>query len=46
MDARFPQHDILDAFGIIYPQYCMQEGVDESFQQRPSIGAQDVLLHN
>jgi hypothetical protein len=31
MDARFPEHDILDAFGIIYPQYLMQEGADESF---------------
>jgi hypothetical protein len=36
MDARFPQHDILDAFGIIYPQYWMQEGADISFQQHLS----------
>jgi hypothetical protein len=37
MDARFPQHDILDAFGIIYPQYWIQEGADESFQQHLSV---------
>jgi hypothetical protein len=37
MDARFPQHDILDASGIIYPQYWMQEGADASFQQHLSV---------
>jgi hypothetical protein len=33
MDAKFPRHDILDAFGIIYLWYWMQEGMEETFQQ-------------
>jgi hypothetical protein len=37
MDARFPQHDLLDAFGIIYPQFWMQEDVEEAFQQHLSV---------
>jgi hypothetical protein len=37
MDTRFPQHDLLDAFGIIYPQFWMQEDVEEAFQQHLSV---------
>jgi hypothetical protein len=32
MLASFPQHDLLDVFGIIYPQFWMQEDVEEAFQ--------------
>jgi hypothetical protein len=32
-DWRFPSHELLDAFGIIYPQYWRQEGAEESFSQ-------------
>ena len=31
LDRRFPQQELLDAFGIIYPQYRKQEGTDQSF---------------
>ena len=31
LDRRFPQQELLDAFGIIYPQYWKQEGAEESF---------------
>ena len=31
LDRRFPQQELLDAFGIIYPQYWKQEGADQSF---------------
>jgi hypothetical protein len=32
-DWRFPSQEVLDAFGIIYPQYWRQEGAEESFSQ-------------
>jgi hypothetical protein len=25
LDSRFPSHEVLDAFGILYPQYWVQE---------------------
>jgi hypothetical protein len=31
LDSRFPHSDILCAFGILYPQYWVQEGVEEAF---------------
>jgi hypothetical protein len=31
MEGRFPQHDVLDAFGNTYPYYWMQEIAEESF---------------
>lgn len=33
LDHRFPQHEVLDAFGIVYPQYWQQPGAEESFSQ-------------
>ena len=37
LDRRFPQQELLDAFGIIYPQYWKQEGADASFPQHLSV---------
>jgi hypothetical protein len=37
LDRRFPHQEVLDAFGIIYPQYWMQEGADESFHKHLDI---------
>jgi hypothetical protein len=33
LDRRFPSQELLDAFGIIYPQYWMQEGAEASLAQ-------------
>jgi hypothetical protein len=33
LDQRFPSQEILDAIGIIYPQYWRQEGAEESLAQ-------------
>jgi len=31
LENRFPSSDILTAFGILYPQYWLQEGAEEAF---------------
>jgi len=31
LDKRFSQQELLDALGIIYPQYWQQEGVELNF---------------
>jgi hypothetical protein len=31
LENRFPSSDILSIFGILYPQYWLQEGVEEAF---------------
>ena len=33
LDNRFSNVELLDVFGIIYPQYWTQEGGDDTFQQ-------------
>jgi hypothetical protein len=33
LDRRFPSQELLDAFGIIYPQYWRQEEAEESLAQ-------------
>ncbi len=37
LDRRFPQHELLDAFGIIYPQYWLQDGAIDTFTQHLSV---------
>ena len=36
-DRRFPSQELLDAFGIIYPQYWIQEGAEASLAQHLSV---------
>ena len=31
LDRRFPHSDVLSAFGILYPQYWLQQGAEEAF---------------
>lgn len=37
LDRRFPQQALLDAFGIVYPQYWRQNGADDSFPQHLAV---------
>lgn len=37
LDRRFPQQELLDAFGIIYPQYWQQPGAEESFRHHLAV---------
>jgi hypothetical protein len=37
LEGKFPSHKVLDAFGIIYPQYYVQEGANTSFQKHLAI---------
>ena len=37
LDRQFPQQELLDTFGIIYPQYWKQEGADQSFPHHLSV---------
>ena len=37
LDRRFAQQELLDTFGIIYPQYWKQEGADRSFPHHLSV---------
>jgi len=31
LDARFPNHNVMNAFGIFYPQYWCQSNAEEAF---------------
>ena len=44
LDRRFPQQSLLDAFGIVYPQYWKQDGADESFAKHLSV-LKDFYCH-
>jgi hypothetical protein len=37
LDSRFPSHEVLDAFGILYPQYWVQEGTEDSFPHHHAV---------
>jgi hypothetical protein len=37
LDRRFPQQELLDAFGIVYPQYWKQPGADDSFSHHLAV---------
>jgi hypothetical protein len=33
LDVRFPKQSVLDAIGVVYPQYWLQANVDNTFPQ-------------
>ncbi len=37
MKTKLPFHELLDAFGIIYPSYWLQKGVETSFSKHLAI---------
>ena len=45
LDLRFPAHHVMDAMGIVFPQYWVQEGVDRTFSTHLSI-LKDAFCHS
>jgi hypothetical protein len=45
LDLRFPTHHVMDAMGVVFPQYSMQENVERTFSTHLCI-LKDVLCHS
>jgi hypothetical protein len=45
LDLRFPAHHVMDAMGIMFPQYWVQEGADRTFSTYISI-LKDALCYS
>jgi hypothetical protein len=45
LDLRFPAHHVLDAMGIIFSQYCVQEGTNRTFSTHLNI-LKDAFCHS